>query len=160
MKGRAPRLRIEGARLQVANHSSDRRTHGHCPAQDRDPPAPRREDAPEATSGRVRSDAGAASAAADLQLTANLIHELRTPLNAIIGFADVLQNEVFGELPHPKCREYVGDILESSRHLLALVNEILDLSRADAGRLELSEAVVDIATTIRSCTKMIAPSAG
>ncbi len=111
---------------------------------------------------RLRSQLASVAGAnpdANFQFTANLIHELRTPLNAIIGFADVLQSEVFGELPHAKCREYVGDILESSRHLLSLVNEILDLSKADAGRLELCEAVVDVAGTIQTCTKMIAQSA-
>ena len=111
---------------------------------------------------RLRSQLASASGAypdANFQFTANLIHELRTPLNAIIGFADVLQSGIFGEQPHAKCREYIGDILESSRHLLSLVNEILDLSKADAGRLELSEAVVDVAGTIQTCTKMIAESA-
>lgn len=95
----------------------------------------------------------------DFRFTANLIHELRTPLNAIIGFADVLHSEVFGALPHDKYREYAVDILESGRHLLELVNEILDLSKADAGRLELSEGPVDLVSAVQSSVKMIEQTA-
>ena len=95
----------------------------------------------------------------DFRFTANLIHELRTPLNAIIGFADVLHSEVFGALPHDKYREYAVDILESGQHLLELVNEILDLSKADAGRLELSEGPVDVVSAVQSSLKMIEQTA-
>ena len=95
----------------------------------------------------------------DFRFTANLIHELRTPLNAIIGFADVLHSEIFGPLPHDKYREYSVDILESGRHLLELVNEILDLSKADAGRLELSEGPVDLVSAVQSSVKMIEQTA-
>lgn len=97
---------------------------------------------------------------AEFQFTANLIHELRTPLNAILGFADVLKSEIFGELPHPKYREYLRDILESGNHLLELVNEILDLSRADAGRLDLCETVIDAEAITHTCVKMVEQSAG
>ena len=95
----------------------------------------------------------------DFRFTANLIHELRTPLNAIIGFADVLRAEVFGALPHAKYREYAADILESGHHLLELVNEILDLSKADAGRLELSESRVDLVAAVQASVKMIQQTA-
>lgn len=111
---------------------------------------------------RLRADLAAAKVGSkdtSFQFTANLIHELRTPLNAIIGFADVLQSEVFGPQPHPKCREYVGDILDSGKHLMGLVNEILDLSKADVGCLELNEEVVDVASVIQACTKMIEQNA-
>ncbi len=60
-------------------------------------------------------------------------HELRTPLNAIIGFSEVLKEQYFGPLVD-KQQEYVDDILESGRHLLALINDILDLSRVEAGK--------------------------
>ena len=107
------------------------------------------------------SDGGARlrSSDEDFRFTANLIHELRTPLNAIIGFADVLHSEIFGALPHDKYREYAVDILESGRHLLELVNEILDLSKADAGRLELSEGPVDLVQAVQSSVKMIEQTA-
>jgi two-component system cell cycle sensor histidine kinase PleC len=72
-------------------------------------------------------------------------HELRTPLNAILGFSEVLKDEVLGELPNDQYREYARDIHESGSHLLNLINEILDLSRIEAGRHELSEEAVQIA---------------
>jgi signal transduction histidine kinase len=71
------------------------------------------------------------------EFLASMSHELRTPLNAIIGFSEVLQERMFGEL-NAKQAEYVGDILASGRHLLALINDILDLSKVEAGRMELN----------------------
>ena len=74
---------------------------------------------------------------------ANMSHELRTPLNAIIGFSEVLAEKYFGEL-NEKQAEYTLDIHDSGKHLLALINDILDLSKIEAGHLELSPAVVDM----------------
>ncbi len=70
------------------------------------------------------------------QFLANMSHELRTPLNAIIGFSEVMQDQVFGEL-NDKQRRYVNNILTSGRHLLNLVNDVLDLSKVEAGKMEL-----------------------
>src|SRR5262249_31070439 len=67
---------------------------------------------------------------------ANMSHELRTPLNAILGFSEVLAERMFGEV-NEKQAEYLQDILSSGRHLLSLINDILDLSKVEAGRLEL-----------------------
>ena len=73
---------------------------------------------------------------------ASMSHELRTPLNAVIGFSDVLLDRMFGEL-NERQDEYVRDIRNSGRHLLELINEILDLSKVEAGQMELDlDAVV------------------
>ena len=66
-------------------------------------------------------------------------HELRTPLNAIIGFSEVLAERMFGDI-NDKQAEYLADIRESGRHLLSLINDILDLSKIEAGRMELEPA--------------------
>ena len=77
------------------------------------------------------------------EFLANMSHELRTPLNAIIGFSEVLGERLFGEL-NEKQAEYTDDILSSGRHLLSLINEILDLSKVEAGRMELELATFDL----------------
>jgi len=77
------------------------------------------------------------------EFLSNMSHELRTPLNAIIGFAEVLGERMFGAL-NDKQAEYVGDITESGRHLLSLINDILDLSKVEAGRMELEVSDVDL----------------
>ena len=81
------------------------------------------------------------------EFLANMSHELRTPLNAIIGFSEVLQERLFGEL-NEKQAEYTDDILTSGRHLLSLINEILDLSKVEAGRMELETAAFDLPLAI------------
>ncbi|HSE84745.1 MAG TPA: GAF domain-containing protein, partial [Candidatus Binatia bacterium] len=81
------------------------------------------------------------------EFLANMSHELRTPLNAIIGFSEVLQERMFGEL-NEKQAEYTDDILSSGRHLLSLINEILDLSKVEAGRMELEVATFDLPVAI------------
>lgn len=70
---------------------------------------------------------------------ASMSHELRTPLNAILGFSEVMANEVLGPMGNPTYRDYAGDVHESGQHLLNLINEILDLSRIEAGRYQLNE---------------------
>ena len=77
------------------------------------------------------------------EFLANMSHELRTPLNAIIGFSEVLGERMFGELNEERA-EYTDDILSSGRHLLSLINEILDLSKVEAGRMELEVATFDL----------------
>jgi GAF domain-containing protein len=81
------------------------------------------------------------------EFLANMSHELRTPLNAIIGFSEVLGERLFGEL-NEKQAEYTDDILSSGRHLLSLINEILDLSKVEAGRMELELAAFDLPLAI------------
>jgi signal transduction histidine kinase len=81
------------------------------------------------------------------EFLANMSHELRTPLNAIIGFSEILGERLFGEL-NDKQVEYTDDILTSGRHLLSLINEILDLSKVEAGRIELELVTFDLPLAI------------
>src|SRR3954463_16088765 len=77
------------------------------------------------------------------EFLASMSHELRTPLNAVIGFSDVLLERMFGDL-NDRQEEYVRDIRDSGRHLLELINEILDLSKVEAGRMELEPAALSL----------------
>jgi two-component system cell cycle sensor histidine kinase PleC len=86
---------------------------------------------------------------------AQMSHELRTPLNAILGFSEVMKSEVFGPHAVPTYKEYAGDIHNSGVHLLNLINEILDLSRIEAGRYELNEEAVDLAGVVNDCHRLL-----
>ena len=92
--------------------------------------------------------------AAKSQFLANMSHELRTPLNAIIGFADVRGQKMFGEL-NAKQAEYVNDIVGSGRHLLLLINDILDLAKVEAGRMVLEPAAFSLRETLRTGVTMV-----
>jgi PAS domain S-box-containing protein len=89
------------------------------------------------------------------QFLANMSHELRTPLNAIIGFSEILQKEMFGPLGVPAYVDYAKDIHESGAHLLAIINDILDLSRIEAGKMELSDLEVELGALVASCLRMV-----
>ena len=88
------------------------------------------------------------------EFLATMSHELRTPLNAIIGFSDIIRRELFGPIQIDKYTEYARDIHESGAHLLAIINDILDLAKAESGKLELSEREFDVVETTRSCIRM------
>ncbi|MEJ2626066.1 MAG: HAMP domain-containing sensor histidine kinase [Pseudolabrys sp.] len=86
---------------------------------------------------------------------AQMSHELRTPLNAILGFSEVMKSEVFGKHSVPAYKEYSGDIHNSGVHLLGLINEILDLSRIEAGRYELNEESISLAGVTEDCHHLL-----
>lgn len=90
---------------------------------------------------------------------ANMSHELRTPLNAIIGFADVMDNACFGPLGEPRYQAYARDILESGRHLLGVIDDVLDISRIEAGAVELSESEIELTPLVREALRITAISA-
>jgi two-component system cell cycle sensor histidine kinase PleC len=86
---------------------------------------------------------------------AQMSHELRTPLNAILGFSEVMKTEVFGPHSIPAYKEYSADIHNSGVHLLGLINEILDLSRIEAGRYELNEESVSLTAIVEDCHHLL-----
>jgi len=93
------------------------------------------------------------------EFLANMSHELRTPLNAILGFSEVLKEEMFGAV-NDKQREYLGDIHSSGQHLLALINDILDLSKIEAGRMELQPSQFDLAALLDNALVLVRERAG
>ena len=86
---------------------------------------------------------------------ATMSHELRTPLNAILGFSEVMQREVLGPIGNDTYKEYVGDIHNSGNHLLNVINEILDLSRIEAGRQDLSEEAIRLSYVVEEASQMV-----
>ncbi len=104
---------------------------------------------------RLAKEAAEAANCAKSGFLATMSHELRTPLNAIIGFSEMMRCEVLGPLANEQYRGYVADIHESGMHLLQIINDILDLSKAEAGKLELNEDVFDLRDTIRSVRQLV-----
>ena len=107
-----------------------------------------------ANSDEARRRAEEASLAKS-RFLATMSHELRTPLNAILGFSEVMKSELFGQHSVEAYRDYSGDIHASGQHLLMLINEILDLSRVEAGRYELNEEAVLLAGVIEDCRHLL-----
>ena len=89
------------------------------------------------------------------EFLASMSHELRTPLNAIIGFSDVIRHNTFGELTPVKYREYVDDIHDSGCHLLSLINDVLDMAKIEAGKLELQPVAIDVASAVTDALRMV-----
>lgn len=105
-------------------------------------------------SDEARKHAEAANLAKS-RFLATMSHELRTPLNAILGFSEVMQAEILGPFGNPTYKEYAGDIHASGQHLLNLINEILDLSRVEAGRFELNEESISLVDTVQDCLRLV-----
>jgi two-component system, cell cycle sensor histidine kinase PleC len=93
------------------------------------------------------------------EFLANMSHELRTPLNAIIGFSDIMQSGMFGAVGDPRYQEYVKDIFESGNYLLGVINDILDMSKIEAGRFSLDFEPVDLCPLITEAVRVVAMSA-
>ena len=93
------------------------------------------------------------------EFLANISHELRTPLNAVIGFSEVMQQALFGPLGHPKYQEYARDIYASGAYLLEVINDILDMSKIEAGRMTLDADNVDVADIIEDSMKVVSQAA-
>jgi two-component system cell cycle sensor histidine kinase PleC len=89
------------------------------------------------------------------EFLANMSHELRTPLNAILGFAEILREEMVGPLGSPRYKEYAHDIHESGTHLLSIINDILDLSKVEAGRLEAYLTWIDPLESLEMCMTLV-----
>jgi two-component system, cell cycle sensor histidine kinase PleC len=93
------------------------------------------------------------------EFLANISHELRTPLNAVIGFSEVMQKALFGPLGHPKYQEYARDIYASGTYLLEVINDILDMSKIEAGRMSLDVGSVDVADIVADSMKVVSQAA-
>lgn len=89
------------------------------------------------------------------EFLANMSHELRTPLNAINGFSDIMKKELFGPLGDPRYKEYVNDILFSGQHLLSLINDILDMSKIEAGKMNLNTESMNINDIIQQVVRIV-----
>jgi PAS domain S-box-containing protein len=93
------------------------------------------------------------------EFLANMSHELRTPLNAIIGFSEIMDRGTFGDLGSDRYKGYVRDIIRSSRHLLGIINDILEAAKMEAGKLELDEEEIDLADEARATVQFLAEQA-
>jgi PAS domain S-box-containing protein len=89
------------------------------------------------------------------EFLANMSHELRTPLNAIIGFAEVMQRETFGPIGTDRYRTYCSDIFNAGNHLLSVINDVLDVSKIEAGRMVARSEHVDVGNAIHTCVQMV-----
>ncbi len=93
------------------------------------------------------------------QFLANMSHELRTPLNAIIGFSDIIRSQLFGPLGNRRYEDYLSDIHQSGNHLLHLVNDILDISKLEAGAMEISEGEVELKNIVVESANLVSTQA-
>jgi signal transduction histidine kinase len=110
----------------------------------------------EAALRQAKEQADAANRAKS-EFLGTMSHELRTPLNAIIGFTELMKDGVMGPIENPQYRSYIADIHFSSTHLLNLINDILDVTKAEAGKMELHEDVFDLREVIEAVVRVSGP---
>ena len=110
----------------------------------------------EALKKRFEAETANASKTAFL---ANMSHELRTPLNAILGFSEIIAQECFGPVGNPRYKDYAGDIHSSGAHLLSLINDLLDVAKIEAGRMEISPNPLDARRTFDVALKLVGSKA-
>jgi signal transduction histidine kinase len=108
---------------------------------------------------RSARDAAEQASRIKSQFLANMSHELRTPLNAIIGFSEIVRNQLFGPLGNPRYEHYLSDIHQSGHHLLRLVNDILDISKLEAGAMEISEGEVELKDIVVDSVNLVSTQA-
>lgn len=108
---------------------------------------------------RAAKDAADIANRAKSEFLANMSHELRTPLNAIIGFADIMRKGIRGPLSNPDYQAYVEDIHASGEHLLSIINEILDMAKVEAGKIELHETETDVSAALEAAIRLVRPRA-
>jgi signal transduction histidine kinase len=109
---------------------------------------------------RAAQDRAEAANRAKSAFLANMSHELRTPLNAVMGFADAMENELFGPLGNARYREYAASIRSEGQRLLAMVSNMLDVARIESGRFDLQPQMVDLHQAVDECFGFVSTAAG
>lgn len=107
---------------------------------------------------RAAKEAAEAASHMKSEFLANMSHELRTPLNAVIGFSEAIEQQIMGEVPSVY-RGYASDIRTSGHHLLSLINDLLDLSKIEAGKFDLEEEQINLGNIISVCRRLVEPTA-
>lgn len=108
-----------------------------------------------AEEGALAKEAAEAANRAKTEFLSMMSHELRTPLNAILGFSEIMRSEALGELGAPEYREFSADIYSSGAHLLALINDLLDLAKVESGMVEVREELVDLVALADDCLRIV-----
>jgi signal transduction histidine kinase len=89
------------------------------------------------------------------EFLASVSHELRTPLNAIIGFSEIMEQEMYGALGNERYKDYAASVVDSARHLLAIIDDLLDMAKLEAGKLDLAEGTLDVAKLVDNCLALL-----